>query len=489
MKILLTGANGYIGQRLLPELVQAGHRVVCLVRDPRRFTLSEPLRPHAEILQADLLDPASLEALPEDIDAAYYLVHSMGATSRHFDDLESRCAVHFTTALARTRARQIIYLTGIVNEAHLSPHLASRLNVERILQAGPVPVTALRSAIIIGSGSASFEIIRDLVEKLPLMVAPRWLRTSCQPIAIRNVIEYLVGVLLREETFGREFDIGGTDILTYREMLLAYARVRHLRRLILIVPVLTPRLSSYWLCLVTSTTFSLAQSLVDSMTVEVICRNTGIEEIVPIRRLSYEESVRQAFSRIEKNQVASSWIDALVAGTLSRGIPTGITVPIHGCLTDRRRIEIRQPVENVVDNIWRIGGHRGWYFMNWAWQLRGLLDKLTGGVGLRRGRRHPSELRPGDALDFWRVLLADRRRGRLILYAEMRLPGEAWLEFSIEHDNGRAFLTQTATFRPSGLSGRLYWYSLLPAHAVIFRGMIRRLAGRTPRANTVVRPE
>lgn len=479
MTILLTGSTGYIGRRLLPELVKAGHHVICLVRDRRRFDwsdFSDEFLKSVEVVEADLTDAASMKNLPRNIDVAFYLVHSMSSSYPNFTELEAQSARNFCQYLDSTTARQVIYLSGIVNDTQLSSHLLSRQQVEGILRAGRVPATVLRAAIIIGSGSASFEIIRDLVEKLPVMVAPKWLKTRCQPIGIRNVLEYLQGVMLQPGAMNQVFDIGGTDILTYRDMLLGYARVRGLRRWIITVPVLTPKLSSLWLVLVTSTSFSLARSLVSSMKNEVVCSDNRIQDIVPVKRLSYEQSLQLAFARIEQREVVSSWKDSISLATLGTDFLDRIEVPTHGVFTDKRVVTFTRPAEEVKENIWAIGGERGWYFGNWMWRIRGLLDKLVGGVGLRRGRRSAYELKPGDALDFWRVLVADKEHGRLLLLAEMKLPGEAWLEFRIKTEGGVSKLYQTATFRPLGLWGRLYWYSVLPFHGLIFPKMAEGIA-------------
>lgn len=485
MKILLTGANGYIGQRLLPELLKEAHDVVCLVRDPRRFDISEYeenrdyYKGNISVIQGDLLNRASLNEIPQDIDVAYYLVHSMSSAQRHhLEELEERSANNFVDALNQTDAKQVVYLSGISNDSDLSEHLESRRAVEDVLARGNFALTVLRAAIIIGSGSASFEIIRDLVEKLPFMVAPKWLNVKCQPIAIRNVVHYLTGVLLKEKAFDRIFDIGGPDVLTYREMLLKFAEIRGLRRFILTVPVLTPRLSALWLYLITSTTFQLARNLVDSMRNEVICQKKGIDEIVQVDCFSYEEAIEKAFVKIEQNEVVSSWTDALVKGVADHFYLDNVKVPRFGCLFDEVVVKIsgsKDEANRVRENIWKLGGDSGWYYMDWAWQLRGWLDKLVQGVGLRKWRRHPSELREGDAIDFWRVLLADEDKRHLILYAEMKLPGEAWLEFQIENEEGVYYLRQKAIFRPKGLSGRLYWYVLTPVHFFIFKGMAQNI--------------
>ena len=476
MKILVTGANGYIGTRLIPTLLENGHEVVCVVRDPRRLR-SWPHHNHAvHAIKADLLDEESLNSLPSDLDVAFYLVHSMTSEDQDFAALEKRCAQNFTRAIAKTGARQVIYLSGIGNDQSLSKHLSSRIAVEETLKQGSVPVTILRAAVIIGSGSASFEILRDLVEKLPFMITPRWVQNRCQPIAIADVIFYLNAVMLESQAMNKTFDIGGPDILTYRQMMLMYARVRGLRRFIMSVPVLTPRLSSYWLYFITATSFSLARSLVDSLRNEVICGDDMINSVVDHTCLSCEEALRKALERIECNEVLSSWKDSLISGTIRSDYLDFVQVPDRGIFRNTQSVILDGTTEEVSTRVYSIGGRRGWYHMNWAWEVRGFLDKLAGGVGLRRGRRHPSDLRVGDAVDFWRTLVTTSEKDRLVLFAEMKMPGEAWLEFRLDEEKGKTVLTQTATFRPRGLFGRMYWYSLCPIHFFVFRGMADAIA-------------
>jgi uncharacterized protein YbjT (DUF2867 family) len=469
MKILLTGATGYIGKRLLPELVNKGHFVVCCARDVSRLHIPETLQPNVQLIETDFLKPDSLRNIPADIDAAYYLMHSM-STSADYDQLELQSARHFRTAMQATTVNQVIYLSGIANDHSLSKHLASRRAVEHELALGTYHCTTLRAGVIIGSGSASYEIIRDLVEKLPVMIAPKWLITKCQPIAIRDVINFLTGVLFHPKTFDRSFDIGGPDVLTYKEMLLGYAKVRGLRRWIYTVPVMTPRLSSYWLYFVTSTSFKLAASLVESMKVEVVCRTNELPDLLDIKPFGYEESLRKTLMKIEGEQILSSWKDSFVSGRLNRSLADFLQVPTHGCFIDRRSRHTANR-QKSIEKIWRIGGKNGWYFATWLWRLRGFIDKVCGGVGLRRGRTNTSRFSSGDAVDFWRVLHADKIEGRLLLFAEMKLPGEAWLELSVKENT----LTMTATFRPKGVLGRLYWYAVYPLHGIIFGGMLRRL--------------
>ena len=469
MRLLLTGASGYIGKRLLPVLVENGHEVVCCVRDVNRFTPPESLKSRIEVVQVDLLDKASLKNIPKNIDGAFYLVHSMSA-SADYQALELESAANFRTVINDTKAQHVVYLSGIINETELSQHLTSRKNVEIELGKGNYNFTTLRAGIIVGSGSASFEIMRDLVEKLPIMVTPKWLNTKCQPIGISDVIQFLAKAILNQKTYNQDFDIGGPDVMTYKEMLLELGRKRNLKRYIYTVPVMTPKLSSYWLYFVTSTSYKLAIALVNSMKIEVICRNNDIDKILDIEPISYEMALERAFSKIERNEVVSSWKDAFISSGFAFNISEFIHVPSFGCFTDVRERNVTNRDE-CINNIWSIGGENGWYYGNWLWRIRGVLDKLAGGVGLRRGRTSETSLNVGDALDFWRVLYADKKEGRLLLFAEMKLPGEAWLEFRLVGDK----LTQTATFRPLGLSGRLYWYAVLPFHGFIFKGMIENL--------------
>lgn len=470
MKILLTGATGYIAQRLLPVLLENGHHVVCMVRDAKRFNLNKfESRESISLVEADLLDQKSLESIPKDIDAAYYLVHSMSSNGE-FSSLEEKCALNFVEAINKTSAGQIIYLSGIVNEKELSQHLSSRKNVEDILGGGQKPLTTLRAGIIVGSGSASFEIIRDLVEKLPVMIAPKWLHTKCQPISIRNVIEFLSGVLHKEFTYNQHFDIYGPNILTYKQMLLQFAEVRGLKRHIITVPVMTPRLSSYWLYFVTSTSYSLAKNLVDSMKIDVVAQENELQEKLGIRLIPYKEAIKIAFDKIEQNLVLSSWKDALGRAKFNKTLSKQIKVPEYGVFVDHKTSETTD-IELATDRIFAIGGEAGWYYADWLWSFRGFLDKLFGGVGLTRGRKNRTLIAVGESLDFWRVLYADREERRLLLYAEMKLPGEAWLEFKVKNN----VVMQTATFRPLGLAGRLYWYAVLPFHYFIFNGMINKI--------------
>ena len=471
MKILLTGANGYIGMRLLPKLLEMGHEVVCAVRDETRLSIDSETRKKIEVIEIDFLQEVVHDKIPKDIDAAYFLIHLMTVTTKNFDELEAQAAKNFNAYVKGTNIKQVIYLSGIVNDKNLSKHLWSRKNVENILQEGPFSLAVLRAGIIVGSGSSSFEIIRDLCEKLPVMITPKWVLTKTQPIAIRDVIQFLLRVLGNEKTYDDSFDIAGPDVLTYKEMLHQYAEARGFKNWIVTVPIMTPKLSSYWLYFVTSTSYKLALNLVDSMKIEVIAEDTRLQEILGMQTHTYKEAIDMAFKKIAQNSVVSSWKDSMVSGNFNKNLEKYIQVPKYGVLKDEQVMPITD--ENaVLDRIWRIGGETGWYYGSWLWKIRGFLDKLNGGPGLRRGRTHPDKIFPGDALDFWRVLLADKKGKRLLLFAEMRTPGEAWLEFKIDDQNQ---LRQTATFRPKGLRGRLYWYSVLPFHYFIFGGMIRNI--------------
>jgi len=469
VKILLTGANGYIGKRLLTLLLSQGHEIVCCVRDKNRFTISEAFSNKIEVIEVDFLDPSSLVKIPKNIDGAYYLIHSMSSSS-DYEKLEFQSASNFKKAVNNTKVKHVIYLSGIVNEKSLSKHLSSRKAVEDELAKGKYNFTTLRAGIIIGSGSASFEIIRDLVEKLPFMIAPKWINTKCQPISIDDVIYFLVKTLFNKESFNKSFDIGGPDILSYKDMLLGYAKARGLKRTILTVPVMTPKLSSYWLFFITSTSYKLASALVSSMKIEVICRNNDINHLLELNPINYTEALGRTLSAIDNEHIVSSWKDSLISGRFDKNLSEFLQVPTHGCYYDTRTMPVIN-LEKCIDKIWKIGGETGWYYANWLWKIRGFIDKLWGGVGLRRGRTDKEYIFPGDAIDFWRVLYANKEEGRLLLFAEMKLPGEAWLEFKISNDK----LIQTATFRPKGLWGRLYWYTVYPLHGIVFRGLIKAI--------------
>ncbi|MGY8886426.1 MAG: SDR family oxidoreductase [Flavobacteriales bacterium] len=471
MKILVTGATGYIGKRLIPLLTHDEHHIVCAVRDKLRADKSYIEDPLIDVVEADFLKTETLGSIPKDIDVAFYLIHSMSNSSKDFESLEERCAINFRNYLKETNVKQVIYLSGITNDEYLSKHLRSRKNVEDLLKTEHYALTIFKAGIIVGSGSSSFEIIRDLVEKLPFMIAPKWLNTKTQPLAVRDVLSFLHGSINRKEVFDKSYDVFGPEVLTYRQMLMQFAAVRGLKRSIVTVPIMTPKLSSYWLYFVTSTSYKLASSLVDSMGVQIIGKSSDINELLDVRPICYKEAVQLAFEKIEQNSIVSSWKDSMVSsGRLGNNLHKYINVPKFGCFTDYTERPVVN-TEKTLDKIWSIGGTTGWYYGTILWKIRGHIDKLFGGIGLRRGRTSPTNLEAGDALDFWRVIFANKEQQKLLLYAEMRLPGEAWLEFKIED----GVLKQTATFRPRGLWGRLYWYSVLPFHGFIFSGMANKL--------------
>ena len=474
-KLLLTGATGYIGKRMISVIAAQGYKVVCCVRDVQRFSKPTGIKEEQiEVVEVDFLRKETLSNIPKNISGAYYLMHSMSA-SGDYEASERICAENFINALETTDCEHIIYLSGLVNEKELSKHLNSRFNVEKILMESKIHTTVLRAGIIIGSGSASFEIIRDLVEKLPVMVTPKWLNTKCQPIGIANVLDFLIFTIFKEESHNKSFDIGCDDVLTYKEILLGYAQVRGLKRHIFTLPVMTPKLSSYWLYFITSTTYSLASSLVGSMKIEVVCNQESlnkIKEITSVKPFSYDEALRRTMAKIQANEISSSWKDSFVSSRSDSSLKEFIEVPHFGCFTDLRSA-VYEDREQCLDNVFSLGGKNGWYGQ-YLWKIRGFLDLLVGGPGLRRGRTHPTQLHQGDALDFWRVLYANREEGKLILFAEMKLPGEAWLMFKLY----KGKLWQKAVFRPKGLWGRLYWHFVFPFHGLIFKGMIRKLVGK-----------
>jgi uncharacterized protein YbjT (DUF2867 family) len=469
MRILITGTTGYIAKRLALQLLEDKHELICCVRDINRIPDEIAEHPLCSFIKIDFLSPER-NKVPINIEVAYYLIHSMATDADDFESLERRCAQNFKNLVEATRCKQVIYLSGIVNDHSLSKHLKSRLQVEETLKSKKYALTTFRAGIIVGSGSASFEIIRDIVEKLPVMITPKWLNTKTQPLGIRDVLTYLSGALEKEALYNSSYDIFGPEILTYKEMLLQFAEVRGLKRYIYTLPVLTPKLSSYWLYFVTSTSFQLAQALVDSMKVEVIGKPSDINNHIRTQPMTYKKAVELAFQRIQQNSVISSWKDAVSSGVFKDQLSKHIELPQYGCFKDIRSKTIIDE-EFTLNQIWGIGGRNGWYSFNGLWKLRGYVDKLFGGVGLRRGRTHDTYLEAGDPLDFWRVLFADKKDKRLLLFAEMKLPGEAWLEFKIVKDR----LYQRAVFRPKGVWGRLYWYMISPLHSFVFEGMINAL--------------
>lgn len=476
-KILITGANGFVGKRLIIDLLNQGHEIYALCRIRGAKVFAED-RLNLHYIWGDLRNPETLKSIPKDIEAAYYLVHSMSEIVGSLVNTELDVVQHFLNGVKNSNIKQIIYLGGIINdEKSLSPHLKSRLLVEQALKQSGIPCTVLRASIIIGAGSASFEIVRDLCEKLPVMIAPRWVESLCQPISISDVLFYLSSVLLNQKCLNKTFDIGGPEVFSFKELMLGYAKFRNLKRWIINVPVLTPRLSSYWLVFITSVRYSLCSYLVESMKTSSIIQLNEIQQIIPHPCLTYTQALELAFQKISQNEVISSWMDSWEIVGNDPNIENYIQVPDEGCLKDERRVLVKDSKTAAIERIWRIGGSTGYYALNWTWHLRGLFDQMIGGVGLNRGRRHPSEIQAGDSIDFWRVILADKDSGHLILYAGMKLPGEAWLQFKFEQENHQCFLVQTATFRPKGILGRLYWYVLIPFHFIIFRKMAMALVG------------
>lgn len=478
-KILITGANGFVGKRLIVDLLNQGHQIYALCRIKGAKVFAEDM-PNLNYIWGDLRNNETLKKIPEDIEAAYYLVHSMSDIVGNLVTAELEVVNQFLKGVKNTRIKQIIYLGGIINdEKKLSPHLKSRLLVEEALKHSGIPYTVLRASIIIGAGSASFEIIRDLCEKLPIMIAPKWVNSLCQPIAIGDVLFYLSEVLLKQNCLNQIFDIGGPEVLSFKQIILSYAKFRNLKRWIINVPILTPRLSSYWLVFITSVRYSLCSYLVESMKTSTVVQKDDITKAIPHPCLTYNEALELAFQMISQNEVVSSWMDSWEIRGTDPNIENYIQVPTEGCLNDEKKILIKDSKAAAIERIWRIGGSTGYYALNWAWHLRGFFDRMIGGVGLNRGRRHPFAIQVGDSIDFWRVILADKESGHLILYAGMKVPGEAWLQFKFEQMNHEWFLVQTATFRPKGILGRLYWYTLIPFHYLIFRKMAKNLAGES----------
>ena len=477
--VLVLGATGYIGRRLVTELVGAGHRVRAVARNPAKLDAGE-WSGAVEVVRGDVLDPASLDAAFTGARAAYYLVHSIGGDG-DWAARDRQAAANARDAADRARVEQLIYLGGLgdADGGELSPHLRSRHEVGRVLASGPVPCTELRAAVVIGSGSASFEMLRHLVEVLPVMVAPTWVETRCQPIAVRDVLGYLVGVLGEPEAVGRILEIGGPDVLTYREMMDQFAEVAGLRRRVIVtVPVLSPSLSSLWVGLVTPLPTALARPLIDSLVNEVVVRDDAITRIVPRQRLHYREAVAFALRKLADLEVATTWADAELRGrSPADPLPADPDWAGGTVLSDVQERDATAPPEALFAAFEGIGGERGWLSGEWLWEVRGAMDRLVGGVGLRRGRRHPDELRVGDPLDFWRVEALEP--GRLLrLRAEMRLPGEAWLEWQVTPTDGGSHLEQRALFHPRGLYGRAYWLAVEPFHGFIFGPLADRLVER-----------
>jgi uncharacterized protein YbjT (DUF2867 family) len=478
-RILVTGATGYIGGRLVPRLLEAGYHVRCLVRDAARLQ-GYPWLDKVEVSQGDALDPTSLVQAMLNTSAAYYLIHGMQGKKVDAErDLSA--ARNFAAAADQAGLKRIIYLGELVDpSADLSPYLRSRNETGHILRQGRVPVTEFRAGMVVGSGSALFEMIRYLTERQPLLVCPHWFFSLAQPVAIRDVLAYLIAALNTPESAGGLIEIGGATRLRYADMLYGYAKERGLKRILIHTPFYTPRLSAYWVHMVTPIPWRIVLPLIEGLHAEIIVHDDQARRLFPkIRPLDYQTALHLALERLQSDTVETSWSDALV-------ITQGNTRPVMltttgGMMLERRRTVLDLPPAPVFRAFTGLGGERGWLYLNWAWEIRGWMDKLVGGVGLRRGRRHPDEIRVGEALDFWRVEAVELDR-LIRLRAEMKLPGKAWLEFqSIQQTDGKTQLTQTAYFAPRGLGGFLYWYLLYPIHGFIFSGLIRKVADRARR--------
>ena len=467
--ILVTGATGYVGGRLRRLLEADGKRVRCLTR--RHTGLASRVGETTEIVEGDVLEIESLGPALAGVESAYYLIHSMGS-GRDFEEQDRTAARNFGSVARGAGVRRIIYLGGLGHGPHLSPHLTSRQEVGEILRGSGVEVIELRASIVIGSGSLSFELIRSLVERLPVMICPKWVATPAQPIAVEDVLAYLRAALELPEGESRIFEIGGPDPVSYGDIMREYARQRGLRRWMISVPVLTPYLSSLWLGLVTPVYARTGRKLIEGLRNPTVVRDDSALEVFDIRPRGLREAIERAFVNEDADFARTRWSDAISSGgqqTQWGGRRFGSRI------VDSHAIDVEVPVEAAFEPIRRIGGDTGWYYGNWLWKLRGLLDLLVGGVGVRRGRRDPVDLCVGDALDFWRVEAFEPPR-RLRLIAEMRLPGRAWLEFEVSESGDGARIRQTATFDPVGITGLAYWYALYPLHRLVFAGMLRNIA-------------
>jgi uncharacterized protein YbjT (DUF2867 family) len=482
--VLVLGATGYIGGRLTPRLLAAGHRVRVLVRSPDKLH-DVPWAPEVEIVRGDLNDPASLAGAFADIDVVYYLVHSMGS-SAEFVETERRGALNVVAAARSSRVSRIVYLGGLhPAEVDLSAHLRSRTQVGQILVGSGIPTMVLQAGVVIGSGSASFELIRHLTNRLPVMTTPRWVNNRIQPIAVRDVLYYLIAAAEAPLPHSRSYDIGGPDVLRYGDMMKVYAQVAGLaNRRIVVLPVLTPRLAGLWIGLVTPIPTGLGRALIESLHNDAVMVEHGIDEVIspPAEGLtSYRDAVGLALRRIERGEVETTWANASPVGAPSDPLPSDPTWAGEVVYTDERSKVCEADPRTLWQVVESIGGENGWYSFPLAWAVRGWLDRLVGGVGLSRGRRDARRLQTGDALDFWRVEKIER--GTLLrLRAEMRAPGGAWLEWRVRPgDAGTARLDQRAIFFPRGIAGRVYWYAILPFHGVIFKGMVNNITGTAAR--------
>lgn len=485
MRILVTGATGYIGGRLVPRLLGAGFEVRCMTRDPDQLDLV-PWRDQVEVVEADVLVRETLTAAVDGCDAAFYLVHSMGV-ERHFAEIEQTGAANFSDAAAAAGLRRIVYLGGLgASELPLSEHLTSRHQVGQVLVSGPTPVTILRAAVIIGSGSMSFEMLRHLTEVLPMMGRPRWIRTLCQPIGIRDVLAILVAMIDDPEGEDHVYDIGGPDVLPYEEMMQRYAETAGLRRRFVVpIPLLGVRFSTGFINLVTPLPPKMIRPLIESVRHEVVVRGETPPGFHPSQLLPFTEQVRLALRRLQYQEIETKWTDA--AQSPAAPMPYDPTWSGEKMYADIKQAFSFAPADDLFWAVTRVGGDVGYYTMNWAWRIRGLLDKLLGGVGLRRGRRDPEGLRVGEALDFFRVVEFDLERRRLTLEVEMKVPGIGWLGWAVDETPSGSVLLQSARFAPRGLWGRLYWYSMLPFHGFLFGRMARRMAATAQRRAEIER--
>ncbi len=475
--ILLTGATGYVGGRLLAALEADGRRVRCLARRPE--FLRPKVGPTVQIAEGDVLDATAVARAMDGVDTAYYMVHSMGAAS-DFEQEDRRAAEIFGAAARRAGVSRIVYLGGLGRGANLSRHLKSRQEVGRILAASGVNTIEFRASIVIGSGSLSFEMVRSLVMRLPVMLTPRWTRSLSQPIAVEDLIEYLRAAVDLRVDESVVYEIGGADRVTYHDLMREFARQKGLKRLIIPVPVLTPRLSSLWLGLVTPLLARVGRKLVDSVKNDTVVTDDRALRDFAVRPRGVREAIRRALHNEDRALAATRWSDALSSLGPVRSFGG---VRFGSRIVDSRIVVVRCSAAQAFSPIRRIGGETGWYYGDWLWHVRGFIDRLVGGVGLRRGRRDPEHVVPGEALDFWRVEAVEQDR-RLLLFAEMRLPGRAWLQFEVEPAGDWATIRQTAIYDPVGLSGLVYWYALYPVHTLIFRGMLRRIARAAERPVT-----
>jgi uncharacterized protein YbjT (DUF2867 family) len=472
MRILVTGATGYLGPRIIDALLAAGHEVRAMTRDLVRFDAAA--HPGAEVVQADPLRPETLPAALDDVDVAYYLIHSM-ANGDDFHEVDRRAARAFGQAAKAAGVARIIYLGGLGND-DLSPHLASRQETGRLLGEAGVPVTEFRAGMIVGTGSISFEMVRTLVEHLPVMVTPRWVQMPTQPIGIVDTVRYMTECLAVPESVGRVIEIGGEDVVTYEEMMLVYARLRGLRRHIIRVPVITPRLSSYWVNMVTPVPASVSRALIESLKTPTVVRDDTAQRLFPdIHPLPYAEAIRRTMVRLEQGDLPSSWTSSASAARVpAHGVHLA---EVAGVIIESRSVDIPAPPSQVWPHICGIGGERGWLYADLLWQARAAADRLIGGVGFRRRRRDRDLLRRGDVVDWWRVEEIHEGR-RLLLHAEMKLPGDAWLDFELTPTPDGSRVDMHGMFDPKGVSGRAYWWGLYPLHRHIFSGMMSELARR-----------